>query len=88
MTAFLCSRAVNDMILSLVINTIEITFPIIVLRQPWSTDFIAFMYPCLSGIWSCCPALSQRRRYCKLAAMDNSIWAVGKQIYYFGVVRI
>lgn len=29
------------------------------------------------GIWSCCPALSQRRRYCKLAAMDNCVWAVG-----------
>lgn len=31
----------------------------------------------LTGIWSCCPALSQRRRYCKLAAMDNCVWAVG-----------
>lgn len=34
-------------------------------------------YDPLTGIWSCCPALSQRRRYCRLASLDGCVWAVG-----------
>ena len=34
-------------------------------------------YDPLTGIWSCCPALSQRRRYCRLTSLDGCVWAVG-----------
>lgn len=34
-------------------------------------------YDPLTGVWSSCPAMSTRRRYCRLAVLDNCIYALG-----------
>lgn len=31
----------------------------------------------LTGIWSSCAAMSTRRRYCRVAVLDNCIYALG-----------
>jgi hypothetical protein len=30
-------------------------------------------YDPLTGVWSCCPALVQRRRFCRLAALGTEL---------------
>lgn len=34
-------------------------------------------YDPLTGVWSSCPAMSTRRRYCRLAVLDNCIYSLG-----------
>lgn len=31
----------------------------------------------LTGIWCSCPAMNTRRRYCRIAVVDNCIYALG-----------
>lgn len=41
------------------------------------TNFSMERYDTLTGVWSSCPAMNTRRRYCRLAVLDNCIYAVG-----------
>lgn len=34
-------------------------------------------YDPLTGVWSSCPAMGTRRRYCRLAVLDGCIYSLG-----------
>lgn len=48
------------------------------LRTLWiNSTIVSERYDTLTGVWSSCPTMSTRRRYCRLAVVDNCIFALG-----------